>query len=68
MTHDELLATVDVNALVHPKPLVEVIKLHAPSEWGNCLTCSGKTNETLIAYPCLTIEVIEETINQLNLR
>jgi len=59
LTHEALLEFVDVNSVVNPKPLVEVIKLHAPSEWGNCVTCSGTTNETVIAYPCVTIQAIE---------
>jgi hypothetical protein len=79
MTHDELLATIDVNALVHPKPLVEVVKLHAPvtedftnSPWNDepdhvdfvdfCKSCVDTE------YPCKTIQVIEATIKELDLR
>ena len=62
MTHEELLVIIDVNSMVNPKPLVEVVKLHSPSEWGNCVTCSGTTNETVIAYPCVTIQTIEKEL------
>lgn len=59
LTHDALLEFVDVNAPVNPKPLIAVLNLHSPSDWGNCLACSGDTNETLVAYPCPTVEAIK---------
>jgi hypothetical protein len=71
MTHDELLAIIDVNSYVNPKPLLEVVKLHKPYEttppWGStqkyiaCSICAAYTNdgEYFLEYPCPTIEIIE---------
>ena len=67
MTYDELLEIVDCASLVHPKPLLEVIKLHKPQEitlpngeWGtNCVVCDKWE------YPCSTIDTIMEVINGL---
>lgn len=63
MTHDELLAKINVNSMVNPKPLLEVVKLHRPDEvdfpdeWESCVECSG--NGYVAMYPCETIKVIE---------
>jgi hypothetical protein len=43
--------------------LIGVIKLHSVSDWGNCVSCSGKTNETLVAFPCPTIEVFHKQLH-----
>jgi hypothetical protein len=64
MTHDELLAIIDVNSMVNPKPLLEVVKLHKPHDKYENL-CGGCWEEEsgFSDYPCPTIQVI-----QLNLR
>ena len=75
MTHDELLAIVDINALVSPKPLIAVVKLHKPKSvtniWTNevftyCSICCtfGDLEETSreIPYPCPTIQAIEKAV------
>ena len=65
MTHEELLAKLaytphtDPNGDKMHKALRTIVQYHAPSEWDNCLVCSGKTNETVIAYPCATVKIIE---------
>ena len=67
MTHDELLSIIDINALVHPKPLVTVVKLHAPcyNEYfaykgeDGCSECGDRS------YPCPTIQAIELVIQEL---
>jgi hypothetical protein len=74
MTHDELLEkinpfnTTDENTYLTPyNALRAVVELHKPSDWDNCIICSGATNETLIKYPCSTIKVIEkELVNATN--
>jgi len=79
MTHDELLARIDINALVHPKPLVEVVKLHAPvtedftdspfnhePDHQDFVDFCTSCEDTV--YPCETIKVIEATIKELDLR
>ena len=61
MTHDELLAIIDVNSMVNPKPLLEVVKLHKPQEneyfaykgEDGCAECGDRS------YPCPTILAIE---------
>lgn len=66
MRHDELLAKIDVNSYVNPKPLLEVVKLHKPDEpdfpdeWESCVECSG--NGYVAMYPCQTIRVIEKEL------
>jgi hypothetical protein len=67
MTHDELLAIVNVNALVNPKPLRAVVKLHKPikDEWFNVgeIICEECTHEEYTQlYPCPTIQAIEEEL------
>ena len=70
MTHDELLATIDVNALVNPKPLLEVVKLHAPvtADFRNSPWSDEPDHKDFVdfckscvdtEYPCPTIKVIE---------
>lgn len=58
MTHAELLKFVDINSFVHPKPLVEVVKLHTPNHNDICANCLRK-------YPCPTIQIIKKTIEEL---
>ena len=66
MTHDELLTEID--SLNNSCSVVDrvatalraVVELHKPSDWDNCLACSGKTNETIVSYPCPTIQAIEK--------
>jgi hypothetical protein len=70
MTHDELLAIIDVNSMVNPKPLLEVVKLHAPitedftdspfnhePDHQDFVDFCTSCEDTL--YPCATIKVIE---------
>ena len=60
----DLLTYVDVNALVSPKAVVSVVRLHEPQlivslspEFGwNCRECDNLT------YPCPTIDAIYEEI------
>jgi hypothetical protein len=42
--------------------LIGIIKLHIPTDWDNCVACSGKTNETVVAYPCPTIKVLHDQL------
>lgn len=63
MTHDELLAIVDVNALVNPKPLLAVIKLHKPFIVKNELLCEMCCADVYLTnYPCPTIQAIEKEL------
>ncbi len=70
MTHEELLAKIDVNSMVNPKPLLEVVKLHAPStedftdspfnhepDHQDFVDFCTSCEDTV--YPCETIKVIE---------
>jgi hypothetical protein len=79
MTHEELLARIDVNALVHPKPLVDVVKLHSsitmdftdspfnqdPDHVNFVDFCTSCVDSE---WPCKTIKVIQATIEELDLR
>jgi len=57
--HLLLFELIDKNCQISATPLMAVLKLHTPSEWGNCLACSGNTNETVVAYPCPTVKAIK---------
>jgi hypothetical protein len=70
MTHDELLAIIDVNSYVNPKPLLEVAKLHKPitvdftdspfnQELDHKDFVDFCTSCVDTEYPCSTIKVIE---------
>jgi hypothetical protein len=58
MTHDELIAIIDVNSMVNPKPLLEVIKLHSPIGTV-CGWCTCYEDNHIVDYPCKTIKIIE---------
>lgn len=59
MTHDELLAIIDVNSYVNPKPLLAVVKLHKPND-GEMKYCEGCSNAEFLMYKdCPTIKAIE---------
>lgn len=63
MTHDELLAIIDVDALVNPKPLLEVVKLHKPFMVQEMMCCEGCSNSEFFPYQsCPTIKVIVEAL------
>jgi hypothetical protein len=70
MTHDELLTIIDVNSMVNPKPLLEVVKLHAPvtADFTNSPWNDEPDHQDFVdfckscvdtEYPCPTIKVIE---------
>ena len=62
MTHDELLKAVNVNSLISPKALKQIVELHSPI--GNlCNWCTCREDDHIVHYPCKTILIVQDAIN-----
>jgi hypothetical protein len=63
MKYEELLEDIEnltvIDGIFMKDALLAVVGLHKPNEQGDCYHC---TTEYTIAYPCLTIQMIEEEL------
>ena len=71
MTHDELLAKIDDELVIHGQrgnivkhsfALSAVVELHRRDVRNNCDLCSWMTNGGAVLYPCPTVQTIEKAL------